>query len=345
MLRFITRQIIRRPGTSCIIGVAFGVLIGFCFSMMITGQMVFDIIDVFLDAIRWLGPSLTSAWFLFSIIFITLLTAVLVPSFSSGIRRAFGKMTMKIGEISIQMDDGPTRDSVIELYRNAREQLTDQYNLNVGKSQIDLKYHSFMNDADRVLQNEYAVSLFNAKFRHCLYVPSYTDGDLVQATEYGGNIIDLKKRRGRVFSMRYGIIGKAFRTNRVCVNPEIGHDAFELAEDWGLTRAEAFDQSHSDDAHSLIAIPILETDKPISDENFRRLPEMDALGVVFIHVLDASLKEALRNEFPEDGITEKGRDLANKLLELSPYKELQDELLQFRKLMRFDQKAFGHEGA
>lgn len=79
--------------------------------------------------------------------------------------------------------------------------------------------------------------------RMVLHVPfRYADDLLVQATDYYG--LDGKRlyghgSPGRVFSYRYGIIGRAWRMARSQYDPNVTTNSDELMFTWGMTREEA----------------------------------------------------------------------------------------------------------
>jgi hypothetical protein len=73
-----------------------------------------------------------------------------------------------------------------------------------------------------------------------LFVPDFSGDELVQATGYLGRGIDnLRHGAGRRFSVRYGMIGKAWRLRAGQYNPSVDNLANNLIRNFGLTRAEA----------------------------------------------------------------------------------------------------------
>jgi hypothetical protein len=131
------------------------------------------------------------------------------------------------------------------------------------------------------------------------------------------------------------------------VNPEIGHDGFELVRDWGLTRSEAIAQSDADQRHSMIAFPILHKTDSLKATSGETLDSQDAIGVVFIHVMSDVSRQYLSGRFggSKSENIESRVGFLNQILELQEYPELVKEVERLNKLVRFDQKAFGVEGA
>jgi hypothetical protein len=78
-------------------------------------------------------------------------------------------------------------------------------------------------------------------YRATLYVPGFVGEDLVQATRYFGNwnLKDEITVVGRRFSVRYGIIGKAWRLRSCQYNPNVHNENKNLIRDWGFTETEA----------------------------------------------------------------------------------------------------------
>ncbi len=352
----IARPIRRHPLLSVALVAAISGGVGVALSYLVRGEMVFVPFRRLLEFGDWLGPVVASLWVL--ILVCALIAGLFIWNrrFSDTVKRAFGKMTMEVAGVRISVDGADEiRRPVISLYSEAHETLRHQYRALVEKTQIEEKFNLYMTDISDTLKSDYKINMRRLKYRSCIFVPSYTDGDLIQAVEYIGTEPGRwAGYRGRIFSVRYGIVGKAFRTSRAQINPKIGHDAFELARDWGLTRSESLEQSKNKESHSMLAIPILSRDEAkvkegpaISAELVQNLSkEHDAIGVVFIHIKENGAESVLAERFGENGLGSKSRlDFLNKILNASSYPDLVAEIEALQRAVDFDRKAFDQDGA
>jgi hypothetical protein len=94
---------------------------------------------------------------------------------------------------------------------------------------------------------------------HCaVYVPDILLGDaLYRLTDYyprGGG-------RGKTYSVRFGIIGRAWRLEASQEDGDVPHDPPQLIEKWGMTDAEARVVGHDDRA--FIASILRHDDRPV----------------------------------------------------------------------------------
>lgn len=140
--------------------------------------------------------------------------------------------------------------------------------------------------------------------RVTFYVPSYLSESLVQITQYyGPKQFYSEKQIGRQFSIRYGIIGKAWRLQTHLINSNVSNVSNELVKAWGLTLQEA--RAQGTGKNSLIAFPISVTHK-VDINNADE--QTNFLGLAYIEWQDvdqssASKFEKFKNENFESFMT------------------------------------------
>ena len=352
----LARPIRRHPVLSVAFVAVISSVLGAVLSYLVRGEMVFVPFRRIQEFAEWLGPVVTSFWVL--VLVCTFVAGLFIwhRRFSDSVKRAFGRMTMEVAGVRISVDGADEiRRPVISLYSEAHETLRHQYRALIEKTKIEELFSKHFCEIIKVFNSKYNIKFKDYLYRACLFVPSYTDGDLIQAVEYIGTTPGRwSGYRGRIFSVRYGIVGKAFRTSRAQVNPKIGTDAFELARDWGLTRSESIEQSRDDKSHSMIAIPILSQEEirafegeKVPERKVQKLSEKhDAIGVIFIHFKEDGVESALSSVFGKTGDNAKARlELLNVNLQTSSYPRLFSEIETLRAAVDFDQKAFGQDGA
>ncbi|WP_085900026.1 hypothetical protein [Kiloniella majae] len=184
------------------------------------------------------------------------------------------------------------------------------------------------------------------EFQATLHVPGFleTDGeheDLVQAIEYvkiSNNrdyVLSSEGKAGRRFSVRYGIIGKAWRLRAAIYNHEVkGKLPIQLIRHWGLLKKEADNQSDSSSSTgSLLALIIPQKyDHKIVDNTFQHNP----IGIIFI---TADYKNAFGNpeglnsqniQYPGDILAKQYQE---QIITLEQFKNLQEKIISLQKQM------------
>jgi len=238
------------------------------------------------------------------------------------------------------------------IYKKLTLRVSKQYRLIIKGSNISTKCDGIFSDIRELLKNENFYTdyhkveeLFNSEtYRYCLYIPSYIDGDLIQATTYKGNetlFYHAKNQIGRTFSIRYGIIGLAYRLRTIVHNSKVQDKPENLIKEWGLSYFEANRQSSnrlgSDgerviSSSSLVAFPI------IKDIQWAEKLENDPVGVFFIDIRGAKANKQL------DKLN--SHIVFKNLVQKESYKNLFNEIMKLRDRIDFYDKALDQkEGA
>lgn len=134
-------------------------------------------------------------------------------------------------------------------------QVAEQYLTQIVKLDLDESYDRFCEIIADCMRDD-DLDLNTIGHRRTMFVPTYLSEDLIQATEYRGvQFRNNAKKYGRIFSVRYGIIGKSWRLRQPLYNPEVSNTDSALIRDWGLTQAEAKKQGAQ--KRALLAVPII----------------------------------------------------------------------------------------
>lgn len=229
--------------------------------------------------LTWIGPALLFAVLLF----------IVVWSFPPSERSFLSKL--KSGRIgpdgfSFESSVPEQKRRIIDSYNDIKEMLGEQYSAKLQDVGIQGDFETLFEEITSELKSR-GIDLAQSRSRCCVYVPSYIDEGLVQATNYVGTQLGAQgERRGRVFSQRYGIIGRGFRSRSAVYNPKVSSDTMSLINDWGLTFGEAEKQSHDD--MSLLALPI-------GVEN----QQGDPIGLMYLEINSVNALEQLSQEAAE----------------------------------------------
>jgi hypothetical protein len=208
--------------------------------------------------LKWTGPVVLLAFVVMALLLLA------PPAWLAQVKE------FAVGPISVARDLATVRTSISQSLEAIDEAVSTTYQEKSKKFDLDSLFARLKLELDKQFLGELNVDLTKISHRATLYVPGMTDEQLVQATTYlprqtanAGRVVV-----GRRFSVRYGIIGRAFRQRIVLYNWKVDSSRNQLVRLWGLTRSEAYKQGGS--ATSLMALPIP------PDEN------TDPLGVIFL---------------------------------------------------------------
>jgi hypothetical protein len=131
------------------------------------------------------------------------------------------------------------RASIAEREGKIETDAAEVYTTALRSADVERLFRQVMQNIEQRF-SKLEVDLQSIRYRATLYVPGFVGENLVQATRYCGTW-NLKDERavGRRFSVRYGIIGKAWRLRSCQYNPNVHNENKALIRDWGFTEDEA----------------------------------------------------------------------------------------------------------
>jgi hypothetical protein len=193
---------------------------------------------------KWTGPLI-----LFAIVIVAVL--LLIPGGPAWLGQV---KEFAFGPFSVARDVATVKTSISQSLEAVDEAVSTTYQEKSKKFDLDSLFGRLKLELDKQFLKEFNVDLTNTRHRATLYVPGMTDEQLVQATKYLPTPNPEKPVVGRRFSVRYGIIGRAFRQRIALYNWKVDNYRNRLVRIWGLTRSEAYKQGGT--ATSLMALPI-----------------------------------------------------------------------------------------
>lgn len=291
--------------------------------------------QVYQEALKlgaWLGAPLASLWLA------VIALVIMRPAWLRKLYRRAASLGVEVPGLKLSVDNHALeRSNVVHQLYTARRLLREQYEETYKDLAIEKAYQRFAREVENLLYRE-GQPLDFSEYRHCLFIPSYLDGDLIQINEYSGTEISDGKS-GRIYSTRYGIIGRCFRLRELQINPRVLQNARSLVTTWGLTYAEAGHQAGSkrkSQPSALLAVPIL--------HHGRTHPEKpdetpDPLGVVFLHISRGHIPQKL------NALGANRSSAFNRLAGTDAYRELQIRLKTAQDRLVFNQKSLRQDGA
>lgn len=183
---------------------------------------------------KWTGPVV------FFIILGVVLFVILL-SFKEIRHLFFRNSLIRIGTMSIEFKDVEAiRGTLREDFKQIDSEISLLYRKEVFSSKVSDQFTAVKVRLDKAIKDHGGADLSQLAHRATLYVPGFVGDDLVQATDYLGNKLNIgRPNAGRRFSFRYGIIGKAWRLQRGLYNPLVSNKKQGLIRKWGLTKSEA----------------------------------------------------------------------------------------------------------
>lgn len=247
-------------------------------------SIVYDQLRRFL---KWTGPTLAFGLFL-------ALPALVFAATNTQIRAWLARTTsFGVGPVSWAVGDmSAVKQGIKASFDEVDDAIAKIYKDKIAKSDLEGMFKRLKVELDKQIEFAYGVRMETVDHRATMYVPGFTDEELVQVTNYAPNKAPGRVVVGRRFSVRYGIIGRAFRLRTALYNWEVNNDGNQLVRYWGLTRGEAYKQGA--EKTSLMALPI-----PPDQSN-------DPLAIIYIEARGSNQlmpKEdpvALRQPVPAD---------------------------------------------
>ena len=209
-----------------------------------------------LDAVAPIVEAL--AWPVAAIVIALLLTSnsgrTLFESISRRVRRvgAFGV------EVELTSDAASRfRIEADEAFAAYRAEIAAEYDREVSVEQINELRRQLVS---AVFPSALMVDEKQALLRTTIYVPDplFTEG-LYQLLDYFPG--RTRRTRGRVFSMRFGIIGLAWRSQSAQFQPEVSTEPNDLVKEWGMLLEEA--EGAGQGRQTFLAVPILHSSVPV----------------------------------------------------------------------------------
>jgi hypothetical protein len=203
-----------------------------------TTAIVFDQLRRFL---KWIG-AISFLTIVAVVLFIVMMSTPKIRSIlaKSGSISAFG-LTFNFNDLQ------SVRASIAERETKIESDAAQAYITALRSAGVERLFRQVMQNIEQQF-TKLGVTLQSIHHRATLYVPGFVGENLVQATRYSGNW-NLKDETvvGRRFSVRYGIIGKAWRLRSCQYNPNVHNENKDLIRDWGFTEAEAIPFQPSSD--------------------------------------------------------------------------------------------------
>jgi hypothetical protein len=197
---------------------------------------------------------------------------------------------------------------------------------------------------DLRLKDKYNLDLNAIRHRATLWVPGLPGWELVQASKYIGHPEPENRLVvGRRFSVRYGIIGRAWRLRTTQYNWDVNNKFNALVRHWGLTLREARKQGDQHISLMAFVVPNNEIDG-------------DPLGVVYLEATGtnalmpgrATADLELRVENDPDGRrladVEADTEIWQPILEGDAAKHLTGALINLRRAFNWDLKIVPSDG-
>jgi hypothetical protein len=225
--------------------------------------------------LNWLGPVVVG-------------TALIILGLFAfpGTRRWLAKaQSFSLGGFAINIHDpSSVREGVSARFQQVDDAIAEAYLDKLELTDVDGLFVSVKQDLDAQF-SAIGIDLRNIKHRATLWVPGFIGNELVQAARYVGNMPpSTRPVIGRRFSVRYGIIGRAWRLGATQYNWDVNNKANALIRQWGLTRGEAGAQGIRDS--SLMAFVIANSER-----------NTDPLGVVYLEA--EGINVLLPKQIPE----------------------------------------------
>ena len=175
---------------------------------------------------------------LFVVILFYLMKSRSAPEALRRLLRPFKSVKLFEAELVLSDEAKTMAESTFENYR---KQAVENYDLFVQRKMLAGKFENVVSDIIGVIDNKTGKAL--EQYRCTLYVPDLVFADtLCQLLDY----VPSGAGRGRIFSIRYGLVGRVWRSRTSAIQkfniPEEGKqvvDQNELVRAWGMSRREA----------------------------------------------------------------------------------------------------------
>ena len=266
----------------------------------------------------------------------TLLILLLLAS-SSNLRQSFRQIFSRFSNVKVlgaefTLTEEKVRNLGFELnevFTHYRDQSKDEFTRLANAYNIDAKIETIAINVFEWGKNEYKIDFSQANFRFTVHVPDIlVNNSLYQLVPYypmGGG-------RGKTKSVRYGIIGKAFRSHELDKKDELDNkDVTILVKEWGFTKEEAYASQNR--PNWLMALSLCTTEdgavgvffcdaiKPKSSIDISELKSGESLDTI----LGESLPEKIKAQVKDVGLTNAVRKLNGEMSKFKTKIKIFDE--------------------
>ena len=199
---------------------------------------------------KWLGPTLFAG----SLLLLLFIAAMFHPGFRSAVGRT-GSLT--VGSFTFKLEDmSVVRESLRQRHSEVDRAISKTYLEKLLAQNMESLFANVKAQMNVVFKEHLGVDLDGISHRATLYVPGFFGDELVQAAGYlGAGMKFSHTGAGRRFSVRYGIIGKAWRLRHSQYNWDVNNKDRNLIRNWGLTFQEASKQDGTSKSLMAFVIP------------------------------------------------------------------------------------------
>lgn len=301
------------------------------------GALAFDQSKIFL---KWIG-ALSFLTIVAIILFLLLMSS---PSFRRRLSNSSGSITA-FG-ISFSLHDlASERDSIEARQHELGEDLVRTYTKALRASSLQARFRDVYKDMEAAFALE-TITLGAIDHRATLYIPDFVGESLVQATLYSGNWRQGDERSvGRRFSVRYGIIGKAWRLAGAQYNSNVSNASKNLIRNWGFTGAESKPFGNDAASASLMAFIVKDSGNlpPLA------VIYLEAVGANKLHQVATLSDSDAESQSPDtEGLTKADRYAAEKIWarvnDKKSVEHLKQALLRLQTVLRWNDKIEGGVG-
>lgn len=284
--------------------------------------------------LKWIG-ALSFLTILAAISFVLLMNH---PRFRRLVARSSGSISA-FGVSFNFSDVQSARDSIETRQRALGEDLARAYTRALRDSAVEAKFKRVYDELRDAFRQE-GIELDRIDHRATLYVPDFLGEYVVQATRYSGNWRQGNETVvGRRFSVRYGIIGKAWRLTGPQYYSEVRNENKNLVRNWGFTPAEASPFANSPSVGSLMAFVVKDTGSlpPLA------IVYVEAEGANMLHdPAKLTAQQAMEQTPNAEGFTPADRYAADqiwaKVADKEAIKRLKTVLVRLQSVLRWNDK-------
>ncbi len=211
--------------------------------------------------LKWTGPVLALG--------LVLAVPALIFAVTNPKVRAWLARTTSVGVGPISWagavgDMNAVKQGIKARFDEVDDAIVKTYKDKIEKSDLEGMFKRLKAELDMQIEAACGVRMANIRHRATMYVPGFTDEQLVQVTKYLPAQDPERVVIGRRFSVRYGIIGRAFRLRTALYNWEVNNEGNQLVRYWGLTRGEAYKQGAEKTSLMALPIPPDQTNDPLA---------------------------------------------------------------------------------
>jgi hypothetical protein len=161
-------------------------------------------------------------------------------------RKLLGRISrFKVGQVQLEAGEenaAEVRETLEDAFRNNRQKLTRQIQKEAGRYRVKQHRDAAATHLLRPLAG-------HSSFRCTVYIAdALFDGPLYCLLDYWPK----GAAAGKVYSERYGIIGRAWRLRASCAQTVVPGDRQTLLSEWGMTEEEA--AGHTEDKSFLAVV-------------------------------------------------------------------------------------------